>query len=221
MSTCLIEDTSGRVKIRSKFNRAGPDGFNPHRRIQTCYVGSIGPRLKARPYRAIVIDPLSTLIRDPNEADLFEKRWDETVVMLESSNLAVIGIVHPRKDNHAGSSLKASLKRTERLFSLPRIISYARAVATKPLLQQSKEDDDGLTHTNPIRDRFKTTGDGKLSEKSWLIGVLAPLKKNHVPPERLQGWQYSLAIKQVDGEDETKEYADAVAKCMTPTGRPH
>ncbi len=154
------------------------------------------------PYRAIVIDPLSTMIGDTNKADLFEKRWDETIVTLESRGLAVICIVHPRKDNNTGSTLEASLKGTERLFSLPRVVAYVRSAPSKPLLQQSREHDDGVTHTNPIRDRFNATGEGNLDESSGSIGVLSPLKNNHVRLERLLAWQYSLVNVPVRDEDE-------------------
>lgn len=148
-----------------------------------------------KPYRVIVIDPLSKMIGDTNKADLFERRWDETIVTLEARGLAVIGIVHPRKDNPVNSTLEASLKGTERLFSLPRVVAYARASTSKALLRQARENDNGVTHRNPIRDRFSTTGNGELNEDSGLIGVLCPLKNSHERPELLQAWQYSIIVK--------------------------
>ena len=162
---------------------------------------------EGRPYRAIVIDPLSKMLGDINRSDVFERRWDETVVTLESRGLAVIGILHPRKDNAKDSTLEASLKGTERLFSLPRVVAYARAGATKVLLRQAKERDDGVTHSNPIRDRFNRTANGDLSEENGLIGVLSPLKNSHEPPQKLLAWQYSIVIG--NGADES---ADAVAE---------
>ena len=148
-----------------------------------------------RPYRVIVIDPLSKMIGDTNKSDLFERRWDETIVTLEARGLAVIGIVHPRKDNPVNSTLEASLKGTERLFSLPRIVAYARAATSKALLRQAKEGDDGVSHRNPIRDRFNATENGELSEDNGLIGVLCPLKNSHEQPESLLAWQYSITVK--------------------------
>ena len=150
---------------------------------------------EGRPYRAIVIDPLSKMIGDTNKADLFEKRWDETVVTLESRGLAVIGIVHPRKDNPVGSKLESSLKGTERLFSLPRVVAYTQSATTKALLRQSKRHDDGTTHVNPIRDRFNATCNGELTAEKGLIGVLAPLKNSYEQPELLKAWQYSILVK--------------------------
>ena len=150
---------------------------------------------EGRPYRAIVIDPLSKMIGDTNKAELFEKRWDETVVTLESRGLAVIGIVHPRKDNPAGSKLEASLKGTERLFSLPRVVAYTQSAAAKALLSQAKEYSNGSSHANPIRDRFNTTGKGELPGDKGLIGVLAPLKNSYEQPDSLKAWQYSILVK--------------------------
>ena len=150
---------------------------------------------EGRPYSAIVIDPLSKMIGDTNKADLFEKRWDETVVTLERRGLAVIGIVHPRKDNPVGSKLESSLKGTERLFSLPRVVAYTQSATTKALLRQAKENDNGTTYTNPIRDRFNATGNGDISEEKGLIGVLAPLKNSYERPELLKAWQYSILVK--------------------------
>ena len=135
------------------------------------------------------------MIGDTNKADLFERRWDETVVTLESRGLAVIGIVHPRKDNPINSRLEASLKGTERLFSLPRVVAYVRASTTRALLRQANEQGEGVTHRNPIRDRFNATCDGDLNEDNGLIGVLCPLKNNHVQPELLQAWQYSIVVR--------------------------
>ncbi len=162
---------------------------------------------EGRPYRAIVIDPLSKMIGDTNKADVFERRWDETVVPLEARGLAVIGILHPRKDNAKDSTLEASLKGTERLFSLPRMVAYARAATTTVLLRQAKERDDGVMHSNPVRDRFNRTANGDLSEENGLIGVLSPLKNSHEPPHKLLAWQYSIVIGHGDDEN-----GDAVAE---------
>lgn len=150
---------------------------------------------EGRPYRAIVIDPLSKMIGDTNKTDLFEKRWDETVVTLEYRGLAVIGIVHPRKDNPVGSKLESSLKGTERLFSLPRVVAYTQSATTKALLRQAKGNDNGTSHVNPIRDRFNATGNGEIPEEKGLIGVLAPLKNSYEQPELLKAWQYSILLK--------------------------
>ena len=156
-----------------------------------------------RPYRVIVVDPLSTMIGETNKADVFEKRWDETVVTLESRGLAVIGIMHPRKDDPINSPLEASLRGTERLFSLPRLVAHVQSETTKEILRQSKEFDDGVTHANPIRDRFNATCEGTLNENRGSIGVLSPLKNSHIRPERLLAWQYSLV--NVNGSDDSGE----------------
>ena len=147
---------------------------------------------QGQPYSVIVIDPLSTMLGETNKSEVFEKRWDETVVTLESRGLAVIAIMHPRKDDPINSPLEASLRGTERLFSLPRLIAHVQSETTKELLRQSKEFDDGVTHANPIRDRFNGTGNGQLHEDKGSIGVLSPLKNSHIRPEQLLAWQYSL-----------------------------
>lgn len=145
-----------------------------------------------KPYRAIIIDSLPQIIGDTNKAEIFERRWKEIIVPLERRNVAVIAIAHPRKDNPTNASLEASLKGTERLFSLPRLVVYARAAPTKDLLAQSKEREEGVIHSNPIRDRFNATGDSDLREDEGLIGVLVPLKNSHERPENLTAYQYSI-----------------------------
>ena len=186
---------------------------------------------QGQPYRVIVIDPLSTMIGETNKADIFEKRWDETIAPLESRGLAVIAIMHPRKDDPINSPLEASLRGTERLFSLPRLVAHVQSETTKELLRQSKEFDDGVTHANPIRDRFNATDGGQLNEDKGSIGVLSPLKNSYAKPEQLLAWQYSLVdgdgsngsdqdITVVDDENFEEEEGVGVAKFSRIPWRP-
>lgn len=172
-----------------------PDGTD-HFRVKSPYTQLLDridvAQATGQPYRAIIIDSLPQIIGDTNKADVFERRWKEIIVPLERRNVAVIAIAHPRKDNPTNASLEASLKGTERLFSLPRLVVYAQAAPTKDLLTQSKEREEGTVHSNPIRDRFRVTGSGELREDEGLIGVLVPLKNSHERPENLTAHQYSI-----------------------------
>ena len=146
------------------------------------------------PYQAIVIDTIPQLLGDTNKSDVFEQRWEQLIVPLERRGLAVIAIAHPRKDNPVSAPLEASLKGTERLFSLPRLVAFARSAKTSDLLRQSNIQEAGaIAPRNPIRDRFNQTGDSPPPpEDRGLIGVIVPLKNSYLEPEQLKAWQYSI-----------------------------
>ena len=152
------------------------------------------------PFRAIVIDSLPQLLGDTNQAHQFEERWKNLIVPLEKRGLAVIAIAHPRKDSPRDAPLEASLKGTERLFSLPRLVTFIRAAPTKDILRQGKTDQQADTYRNPIRDRFNATPYKRpLLEDEGLIGVLAPLKNSFVKPEDLLARQFSVISKKDHG----------------------
>lgn len=143
------------------------------------------------PFHAIVLDTLPQVLGDINRGDYVDKSWRESILLLERRDLAVIGIMHPRKDNPPNAPIEASVKGSERMLSRPRLVFFARSTAAQDLLHYAdKKAADGLGSKNPIRDRFNKTE--PRPAESGRIGVLVPLKNSHAKDDSLKGWQYSM-----------------------------